>query len=134
MEKIILTDKETTTDNLTSLVGDLSGWLAGTIVEKKPEILIEKVEKKPEIFVEKVEKEMPPEKIDEKIEGKDVDSSKILQSETYYSPKLEEWRSKIIERLIGRGKIIERLDILNTQKGEIQTTRQTKREKLKETL
>jgi hypothetical protein len=54
----------------------------------------------------------------QKVEKKDIVNSKILESETYYTPKLEKWRSEIIERLIGRGKIIERLDLLNTQMTE----------------
>jgi hypothetical protein len=127
MEKISLTDRKTTTDKLTSLLSDLGSWLSKTPAEIEAEILVEKVEHKPEIIAEKIEKEIPVEKIEEKIpvekveekiEKKEVEKPEILESESYYTPKLEEWRSKIIERLLGRGKIIERLDVLNTQMSE----------------
>jgi hypothetical protein len=116
MEKISLTDRETTTDNLTTLLGNLGSWLSAPLPEIKPEILVEKVEK--EIPVKKVEEKIPEVKIERKIDQKKVDETEIFESATYYTPKLEEWRSKIIERLLGRGKIIERLDILNMQMSE----------------
>ena len=126
MEQIDLTEEDATTDKLTILMRGLGSFLSGKTTEIKPETHAEKVVKKPEIIAEKVKEEIPiekveeiiiPEKIKKKVEKRDLDSSKILESE-YYSPKLEEWRSKIIERLIGRGKIIERLDLLNTQMTE----------------
>ena len=70
MEKISLTDRETTTDKLTPLISNLGSSLSAITTEIKPEI--------------------PTEKVEKKIEKKDIDNSKILESETHYTPKLEE--------------------------------------------
>jgi hypothetical protein len=114
MEKISLTEMETTADKLSVLISDLGRSLSKTTTEIEPEIVAVKVEKP--IVVE--QKEIVTEKTEKELEKKNMDSSKILETEAYHTAILEEWRSKIIERAMGRIKIIERLNLLNTQMKE----------------
>ena len=74
MEKFRLTGSEITTDELRTLSS-----LIPETSERKREKLAENIERK--------------------IENKDYGNSKISESEIYHNAKLEEWRSKIVERL-----------------------------------
>ena len=80
MKKFSLTERGITTDKLNTLLSKLSSLVPET-PERKREKLSEDIEKK--------------------IENKDYGSGKISESEIYPNAKLalEEWRSKIVERL-----------------------------------
>jgi hypothetical protein len=76
MKKFSLTERGMTTRKLNTLIAKLSGLIPAT---------------------SKLEK--PAENIEKKIENKESGTSKILENEVYHDAKLEEWRSKIAERL-----------------------------------
>ena len=78
MEKFSLTERGITTDKFNTLISKLSSLIPET-PERKREKLAKNIEKK--------------------IENKDYGRSKISESEIYHNAKLEEWRSKIVERL-----------------------------------
>ena len=78
MEKFSLTERGITTYKLNTLISKLSSLIPETPKRKR---------------------EKPAEHIEKKIENKDYGNSKISESEIYHNAKLEEWRSKIVERL-----------------------------------
>jgi hypothetical protein len=78
MEKFSLTERGITTYKLNTLIRKLSGLIPETSKGKREKLA---------------------ENIERKIENKDYGNSKISESEIYHDAKLEEWRSKIVERL-----------------------------------
>jgi len=78
LEKFSLTERGITTSKLNTLTSKLSSLIPETPKRKH---------------------EKPAENIEKKIENKDYGNSKISESEIYHDAKLEEWRSKIVERL-----------------------------------
>ena len=78
MEKFRPAGSEITTEELNTSISKLSSLIPETSKRKR---------------------EKPAENIEKKIENKDYGNSKISESEIYHNAKLEEWRSKIVERL-----------------------------------
>jgi hypothetical protein len=78
MEKFSLTERGITTSKLNALTSKLSSLIPETPKRKH---------------------EKPAENIEKKIENKDYGNSKISESEIDHNATLEEWRSKIVERL-----------------------------------
>jgi hypothetical protein len=77
-EKFRLTGSGLTTDEFNTLISKLSSLIPETPKRKQ---------------------EKPAKNIEKKIENKDYGNSKISESEIYHNAKLEELRSKIVERL-----------------------------------
>jgi hypothetical protein len=78
MEKFGLTERGITTYKLNTLKSKLSSLISETQNRKR---------------------EKSSENIEKNIENKEYGNSKILENEIYHNSKLEEWRSKIAERL-----------------------------------
>ncbi len=78
IKKFSLTERGITTYKLNTLISKLSSLMPETPKRKR---------------------EKPAENIEKKIENKDYGNSKISESEIYHNATLEEWRSKIVERL-----------------------------------
>ncbi len=78
MKKFSLTERGLTTSKLNTLTSKLSDLIPET---------------------SNIKQEKPAENIEKKIENKEYGNSKISESEIYHNAQLEEWRSKIAERL-----------------------------------
>jgi hypothetical protein len=70
--------------------GGITTYKLNTLTSKLSSLIPETPERKREKLSGNIEK---------KIENKDYDNPKISESEVYHNAKLEEWRGKIVERL-----------------------------------